>query len=115
MVPTAGQGYVVAPSEPDGWYFKKKPGAGLTFLTPGGSITAYGQLDVSVDDTTKGIGDVGNRKGLDRPIGETGWLPAMSTNLSYIGVRGSQNITGEDFKLVYQLETQIDITATSGI
>jgi predicted porin len=98
----------------DKWFLRKKPGAtGLTFLTPGGEITAYGQLDVSIDDTTKGIaGKVA--PGGDTPIGNVGWMPAMSTNLSYLGVRGAQNIP-DGWKFIYQLETQVDITASSGI
>jgi len=115
MVPTAGQGYVVAPSEPDGWYFKKKPGDGLTFLTPGGSITAYGNFDVSVDVTTKGIADKTAGSFPFQPTGNMGWMPAMSTNLSYVGIRGDQKLFDAGLKLVYQLETQIDITATSGV
>jgi predicted porin len=102
-----------APAE-EQWFFRKKPGAkGLTFLTPGGEITMYGQLDVSIDDTTKGIAGKVDSGG-NSPIGNVGWMPAMSTNLSYIGVRGAQNIP-DGWKFVYQLETQIDITASSGI
>jgi predicted porin len=108
MVPTSGPGYVVtAPSEPGGWYFKKKPGNDLTFLTPGGSIQFYGNLDVSFDVTTKGINAVD-------AVGNMGWMPAMSTNLSYIGIRGDQKLY-DGLKFVYQLETQIDITASSGV
>jgi predicted porin len=114
MVPTSGRGYIVAdPTESSGWYFKKKPGNDVTFLTPGGSIQFYGNLDVSFDVTTKGIADkVGN--GGDRPIGNMGWMPAMSTNLSYVGIRGDQKLY-DGVKFVYQLETQIDITASSGV
>jgi len=114
MVPTSGPGYIVTTSsEPSGWYFKKKPGNDLTFLTPGGSIQFYGNLDVSFDVTTKGIaGKLGN-DGLP-PIGNMGWLPAMSTNLSYVGIRGDQRLY-DRLKFVYQLETQIDITASSGV
>ena len=34
-------------------YFQHKPGKALTFFTPGGEITAYGQFDVSLDAATK--------------------------------------------------------------
>jgi len=108
MVPTSGPGYVVTTSsEPSGWYFKKKPGNDLTFLTPGGSIQFYGNLDVSFDVTTKGISAVD-------AVGNMGWMPAMSTNLSYIGIRGDQKLF-DGVKFVYQAETQIDITASSGV
>ena len=112
-VPTDGI-YVEAPRESaKEWFFKHKPGTGLTFLTPGGEITFYGQLDVSLDDTTKGIADKIDGGG-NHHIGNMGWMPAMSTNISYVGVRGSQNIH-DGFKFIYQLETQIDISASSGI
>jgi predicted porin len=102
-----------AAPEDDKWFFRKKPGSsGLTFLTPGGEITAYGQFDVSIDDTTKGISNKVDGSG-NHPVGNVGWMPALSTNLSYLGVRGSQNIH-DGFKFVYQMETQIDITATAG-
>src|SRR6516164_3031447 len=112
-VPT--DAYAGPASAEEQWFFRKKPGAkGLTFLTPGGEITMYGQLDVSIDDTTKGIADkVGPNGPTDRPIGNVGWMPAMSTNLSYVGVRGAQKVDDE-WRFIYQLETQIDVTATSG-
>ena len=120
-IPTDGQGrisgpgYSTASRDEEGWFIRKKPGSkGLTFLTPGGQITLYGQLDVSVDYTTKGINGVVNLNGTDRPIGVTGWQPALSTNFAYVGVRGSQNLM-DDLKFVYQLETQIDVTASAGI
>jgi predicted porin len=110
MVQTAGTGYIASP---DGGYFQKKPGDSLTFRTPNGEITAYGNLDVSLDVTTKGISKFGTPG--DHPIGNLGWMPALSTNLSYLGVRGFQNLGDQPFKFVYQLETQLDITAASGV
>jgi predicted porin len=121
--------------EDDDWYFRHKPGSGLTFLTPNGQITAYGQLDVSLDFTTKGIENMVTPNvpfaatnpsaigGGGLPVGghNLGWMPALSTNLSYVGIRGYQNIGGfglkddSGLKFVYQLETQIDVTATAGI
>src|SRR5665213_4571639 len=45
--------------DPNGHRFlERKKGKSLTFYTPGGEITAYGQFDVSIDGTTK------NAKGL---------------------------------------------------
>jgi predicted porin len=49
------------------------------------------------------------------PVGRMGWQPAESTNLSYFGIRGFQKLGGEPYKFVYQLETQIDVTASSGV
>jgi predicted porin len=41
-------------------------------------------------------------------------MTALSSNLSYVGVRGFQKLI-DDLRLVYQFETQIDITASSGV
>ena len=112
MTQTAGTAYITSP---DGGYFQKKPGNALTFRTPYGEITGYGNLDISLDATTKGMSKnmVGNPG--DHPIGNLGWMPAMSTNLSYLGVRGFVNLGDQPFKFVYQLETQVDISAASGV
>ncbi|MBS1842393.1 MAG: porin [Acidobacteria bacterium] len=94
-------------------FLERKPGDKVTFFVPGGELTAYGNLDVSVDATTKGIaGEIGPDN--NPPVGNMGWMPALSTNLSYFGVRGSQSLNGLPFKFIYQLETQLDIAATSG-
>jgi predicted porin len=95
-------------------FFARKPGDKLTFFVPGGELTAYGNLDVSIDATTKGLGGEIGPDGKP-PVGNMGWMPALSTNLSYIGIRGSQNLNGLPFKFIYQLETQIDIAAQSGV
>jgi predicted porin len=94
-------------------FFERKPGDALTLYTHGGEITAYGNLDVSLDASTKGIGNKADGAGV-KPRGNVGWQPDISTNLSYIGVRGFQSLGAAPFNLVYQLETQIDIAATSG-
>ncbi|MBB5059135.1 putative porin [Granulicella aggregans] len=94
-------------------FFERKPGKDLTFYTHAGELTTYGNLDVSFDVMTKGIRDLRDGNGLP-PVGNGGWLPDLSTNLSYVGIRGTQatGLKGLDF--VYQLETQIDISSTSG-
>jgi predicted porin len=43
-----------------------------------------------------------------------GWMPAVSTNLSYIGIRGFQKLGDFGTNFIYQLETQIDVSAASG-
>src|SRR5476649_2692155 len=73
----------------------------------------YGNLDLSVDTTTKGIAGFIANNGVDTPVGKVGWLPAISTNISYIGVRGRHDV-GNGLAAVYQLETQLDISATAG-
>jgi predicted porin len=99
--------------------FERKPGSSLTFYTPGGEtaggeITAYANLDLSFDGATKGIGGMLGPNG-QPPVGKVGWLPSISTNISYIGVRGFQALGTLPFDFVYQLETQLDIAATSGV
>jgi len=94
-------------------FFERKAGDRMTFYTPGGELTTYGNFDVSVDATTKGLGGFLGPDG-NPPVGNMGWMPALSTNLSYIGVRGFQAVKGMPFDFVYQFETQIDIVSTSG-
>jgi predicted porin len=94
-------------------FFERKPGKDLTFYTHAGELTAYGNLDVSFDVMTKGIRDLRDANGLP-PVGNSGWLPDLSTNLSYIGIRGTQSTGMKGLDFVYQLETQIDISSTSG-
>ncbi|MGA2567219.1 MAG: porin [Pseudolabrys sp.] len=99
----------------NGHYFlERKPGKDLTFYTPGGEITAYGNLDVSFDATTKNAGSL-NLNGSTPPVGNFGWMPAISTNLSYLGVRGFQRIPDQSFNFVYQAEVGFDISATPGL
>lgn len=96
-------------------FLQRKKGDPVTFYTPGGEITTYGNIDVSVDGTTKNLGPAPTRASDGtKPVGNFGWMPALSTNLSYVGVRGFQNISGESFRFVYQLEAGFDVTATPG-
>jgi predicted porin len=98
----------------DDFYFHHKKGDALTFSTPGGEITGYGNLDVSFDDTSKNIRNL-DLGGNTPPVGNFGWMPAISTNLSYVGVRGFQRISDYPFNFVYQLEVGFDISATPGL
>jgi predicted porin len=107
----------------DGHYFlERKPGKDLTFFTPGGEITAYGNFDVSLDAATKNAksgpvvpADATNTGAIGgTPVGNFGWMGDISTNLSYLGVRGFQRIPGQNFNFVYQFEAGIDISAAPG-
>src|SRR5215470_14282100 len=111
--PSPANSQMSAPVVSSHGFFARKPGERVTFYVPGGELTTYANLDVSVDATTKGIG---GEIGLDgnRPVGNMGWMPQLSTNLSYFGIRGFQSLNGLPFKFIYQLETQLDIAATSG-
>ncbi len=96
----------------------------------------YGTLDVSLDDTTKGMNgfvaygydlvDPTNpnsgyvrhtspKAGGAGPVVRVGYMPALSTNKSVLGYRGSHKIadTGVDF--IYQIEAQPAITASPGL
>jgi predicted porin len=102
------------------YFLERKPGKDLTFFTPGGEITAYGQLDVSIDATTKNAGSLnevispGSTTLSSPPVGNFGWMPSISTNISYLGVRGFQRIPTQSFNFVYQFEAGIDISAQPG-
>ena len=98
----------------------------------------YGNLDASVDDSTKGMDGMvayhinynangtgtlsTNPKGANiyggsgaTPYGRVGWQPAISTNASTIGWRGSHAIAGMDTKFLIQVEAQIALTESPGI
>ena len=92
----------------------------------------YGTLDISFDDTTKGMDGLvayhiqngGTGPGLDYtnaknggapPVGRVGYMPALSTNKSQIGYRGEHKFGDADIKLVYQVETALAITASPGL
>lgn len=94
-------------------FLEKKEGNALTFYTPGGEITGYGQFDVSIDATTKNAGSLA-LNGATPPVGNFGWMPAISTNLSYLGVRGFQRLPNTSTRFVYQFEAGIDISAVPG-
>lgn len=89
----------------------------------------YGTLDVSFDSTSKGMGgmeafhllpdnsgiDPTNPKGAAFPVGRVGYMPALSTNKSQIGYRGSHKIGDSDTNFVYQVETSLAITSSPGL
>jgi predicted porin len=95
-------------------FLEHKKGNPLTFYTPGGEITGYGNIDVSIDDTTKSWGNF-DLNGSSSPVGNFGWLPAISSNSSYLGVRGFQQLPNFPFNFVYQLEVGFDVSATPGL
>jgi predicted porin len=113
----------VKATEKDEWFFRHKPGDPLTFQTPGGEITAYGQFDVSFDAASKTVtgffssfdnincGGPGPPGGICTTTGNFGWMPDISTNISYLGVRGFQKLPNSDWRFVYQLEAGFDISA----
>jgi predicted porin len=86
-------------------------------------------MDVSVDDTTKGIagmtasgwslapGGGYQQGGLKQPgpVGRLGWLPQISTNKAGFGYRGDHIIGDSDVKFIYQIEASVAVTAAPGI
>jgi hypothetical protein len=90
----------------------------------------YGTLDVSVDDATKGMSELGafHYEGYPSavpgvyqqlgqkvgPVGRVGWQADLSTNKSVLGYRGSHAVPGVDFDLIYQIEVQPAITSAPG-
>jgi predicted porin len=112
--PAAAAPAAAAPVAADGGQFlERKQGNGFTVLTRGGEITAYGNLDLSLDSATKGIGGMVAPDG-STPAGNGGWMADISSNLSYVGLRGFQSLGDFPSRFVWQLETQIDVSATSG-
>ena len=92
-------------------FLERKPGSSLTIYTCGGELTAYGNIDVSFDYTSKDVRTL-DLNGSTPPIGNFGWMPAISTNLSYVGVRGFQKLYDTRVNFVYQLEAGFDVSAT---
>lgn len=94
----------------------------------------YGNLDVSIDDTSKGIdGLVAYPWQLNNPtnpgsgfsvaggpkappVGRVGYMPALSSNKSSLGYRGTHAIAGSaGTSLVYQIEASLSLTAAPGL
>ncbi len=94
-------GSASAQSTSGGQFLERKAGDGFTLLTRGGELSVYGNIDLSLDDTTKGISKMSS--GGTTPAGNGGWMPAISSNLSYVGVRGFQDVGSPSYRFVYQL------------
>lgn len=96
----------------------------LSFGMPsGGGITMYGSFNLSIDDATNGInGKVVPAAGTVGPPGTTagpgnngGWMPAISTNSTYVGLRGFQPVSDwHDTQFLWQLQTNIAISTVGG-
>src|SRR5207302_5130722 len=81
-------------------------------VTAESSIQIYGHLDVSIDHITKGI--AGKTSGGNTATGKLGYQSDISSNLSYLGVRGSQTFGSSGLRGVFQVETQLDVASTPG-
>jgi predicted porin len=117
LIPAAKAAASAGEFDPEGHgFFEKKKGNPLTFYTPGGEVTAYGNIDVSVDATSKSVTPLtlNPADGVPGPIGNFAVLPALSTNSSYLGVRGFQRVPTLPLNFVYQFEVGFDVTAIPG-
>ena len=76
------------------------------------TLQFYGHFDLSFDVMSKGLKE-GGSGGNPAPVGYTGVQPQISSNLSYLGFRGDHDIGGGS-RLVFQAETQMDVSATPG-
>ncbi len=90
----------------------------------------FGTLDVSFDDTTKGMNGfvayhlLPDGSGLDYtnpknggagPVGRVNYMPALSTNKSTLGYRGSHRIDGTGVDFIYQIQAAPAITSSPGL
>ncbi|HEX4781711.1 MAG TPA: porin [Usitatibacter sp.] len=88
-----------------------KPGNSLTWNVGGGEVTLYGHVDVSLDEQNNGM--TGFLNGGLPVTGHNGWVPDISSNLSYFGVRGQRPVT-PDLTALFQFETEVAFAATPG-
>jgi hypothetical protein len=94
----------------------------LSFTMPaGGGITLYGNLDVSADYVSNGLSGgstvPANSNGTagTHPYGNNGYLGALSTNNTYLGLRGYQPISDwHDTQFLWQLQGNVALTTVSG-
>src|SRR5476649_2013380 len=122
----------VAPSAPTGTATAAPPAVAKAPASSEPRLDAflkgfYGTLDVSFDDTTKGIngltaysyslvdptnphsGYINNGPKGTQQVGRLGYMPALSTNKSQIGYRTSHKIGDSDVDFIIQVETALAI------
>jgi predicted porin len=84
-----------------------KAGPELKFSVGGGEVQIYGHADVSFDYVDNGLA---NRFGA---VGNNGWMPQISSNLSNFGVRGSRRLV-RNLNGIFQIETEVAFSSTPG-
>jgi len=103
-----------AATAPPEQFLRMKPGKSVTFLFgKRDEVTLYGHIDVSADDTTKGLANYYPFSG-SGPVGNHSWMDDIASNSTYVGVRGSHKLGNGDNKIIYQVETGIAFTAQAG-
>ncbi len=96
----------------------------------------FGTLDVSIDETTKGMSGFvaypyslapgvtsptgpfvqGSAKGNGAgPFGRVSWMTMMASNGSNVGYRGAHQIANTDVDFIYQVATSLDMAAAPGL
>jgi predicted porin len=86
---------------------QKLPGSEVKFSVGGGEVQLYGHADVSFDYVDNGL------SGRLGAVGNNGWLPQISSNLSNFGIRGSRRLL-DNLTAVFQIETEVAFSATPG-
>jgi len=101
-----------------GEFLQRTSDSSLSFKMPsGGGVTLYGNLDVSLDDVTNGINSAPNNTGgaINVPYGKNGYLPAISSNNTNVGLRGFQPIAGmSTTQFVWQVQANFGVSINSG-
>ena len=83
-------------------------------------FTIYGRLNLSLDYGSQGLGGVrcsnANSCGAIGavPQGNLKWIPDIASNLSRFGIRGYHELSGPEYQVLFQLEAQVDVSATPG-
>ena len=70
------QAQATKPTSSGGSFLERKDSDDITFLTRGGEVTLYGNLDLSVESTTKGLNGMVAPDG-STPVGKGGWLAGI--------------------------------------
>jgi predicted porin len=90
----------------------------LTFGMPGGGgITLYGQLQVSADYVSNGLDSMAANyntltTSVPLPLGHNGYLAAIATDSTYVGLRGYQPIKGwNESQFLWQLQTNLALSS----
>ena len=95
---------VVATGKPAGFSYNDP----LSLKILGTEVSLYGLIDVSLDYGDNGL------SGRAGAVGNNGWQPQISSNLSYLGVRGSHHLFDGKLSAIFQLETEAAYSYTPG-
>ncbi len=80
-------------------------------------FTVYGRVNVSFDVGNQELNTapcITAASPCAPPQGQLRWLPDVASNLSRFGIKGYHDLSGKEYQVVFQLETQVDVAATPG-